>query len=188
MLGGGTGPAEGTNATTCTPGPWHLERMLQAAEGLPINLAFFGKGNSSETGALVEQINAGACGLKLHEDWGTTPSAIDTCLGVAEDYDIQVAIHTDTLNESGYVENTISAFKGRTIHAFHTEGPGGGHAPDIIKLCGENNVIPSSTNLHVLLRLTLLMSISTCLWCVIILIIGFLKMLHSLRAGFDKKQ
>ena len=146
MLGGGTGPAEGTNATTCTPGPWHLERMLQAAEGLPINLAFFGKGNSSETGALVEQINAGACGLKLHEDWGTTPSAIDTCLGVAEDYDIQVAIHTDTLNESGYVENTISAFKGRTIHAFHTEGAGGGHAPDIIKLCGENNVIPSSTN------------------------------------------
>ncbi|CCQ72721.1 urease subunit alpha [Magnetospira sp. QH-2] len=146
MLGGGTGPAEGTNATTCTPGPWHMERMLQAAEAFPMNLAFFGKGNASEPGALTEQVAAGACGLKLHEDWGTTPSAIDTCLGVAEETDVQVAIHTDTLNESGFVENTIAAFKGRTIHAFHTEGAGGGHAPDIIKVCGEQNVLPSSTN------------------------------------------
>ena len=146
MLGGGTGPAEGTNATTCTPGPWHISRMLQAAEGLPMNLGFFGKGNASKPDALFEQINAGACGLKLHEDWGTTPSAIDTCLNVAEEVDVQVAIHTDTLNEAGFVENTISAFKDRTIHAFHTEGAGGGHAPDIIKLCGETNVLPSSTN------------------------------------------
>ena len=146
MLGGGTGPADGTNATTCTPGPWHMERMLQAAEGFPMNFGFFGKGNASEPGALIEQVAAGACGLKLHEDWGTTPSAIDTCLGVAEEMDVQVAIHTDTLNESGFVENTIAAFKGRTIHAFHTEGAGGGHAPDIIKVCGEQNVIPSSTN------------------------------------------
>lgn len=146
MLGGGTGPAEGTNATTCTPGPWHIERMIQAAEGLPLNLAFFGKGNASRPDALIEQVRAGACGLKLHEDWGTTPSAIDTCLNVAEDTDIGVAIHTDTLNESGFVENTIAAFKGRTIHAFHTEGAGGGHAPDIIKVCGEQNVLPSSTN------------------------------------------
>ena len=146
MLGGGTGPAEGTNATTCTPGPWHIARMLQAAEGLPMNLGFFGKGNASRPDALREQVIAGACGLKLHEDWGTTPSAIDTCLRVAEDMDVQVAIHTDTLNESGFVENTVAAFKGRTIHAFHTEGAGGGHAPDIIKLCGEANVIPSSTN------------------------------------------
>ena len=146
MLGGGTGPAEGTNATTCTPGPWHLARMLQAAEGLPVNLGFFGKGNATLPDALIEQVRAGACGLKLHEDWGTTPSAIDTCLGVADDMDIQVAIHTDTLNESGFVENTVAAFKGRTIHAFHTEGAGGGHAPDIIKLCGEANVLPSSTN------------------------------------------
>jgi urease subunit alpha len=146
MLGGGTGPAEGTNATTCTPGPWHMGRMLQAADGLPVNLGFFGKGNASKPEALVEQVNAGACGLKLHEDWGTTPSAIDTCLSVAEDMDVQVAIHTDTLNESGFVENTVAAFKGRTIHAFHTEGAGGGHAPDIIKVCGEANVLPSSTN------------------------------------------
>jgi len=146
MLGGGTGPAEGTNATTCTPGPWHMQRMLQAAEGFPMNLGFFGKGNASEPAGLTEQVEAGAMGLKLHEDWGTTPSAIDTCLGVAEDMDVQVAIHTDTLNESGFVENTIAAFKGRTIHAFHTEGAGGGHAPDIIKLCGEQNVLPSSTN------------------------------------------
>ncbi len=146
MLGGGTGPAEGTNATTCTPGAWHMERMMQAAEGFAMNLAFFGKGNASEPGALIEQVEAGACGLKLHEDWGTTPSAIDTCLRVADDMDVQVAIHTDTLNESGFVENTIAAFKGRTIHAFHTEGAGGGHAPDIIKLCGEANVLPSSTN------------------------------------------
>jgi urease subunit alpha len=146
MLGGGTGPAEGTNATTCTPGPWHMGRMLQAADGLPVNLGFFGKGNASKPDALVEQVNAGACGLKLHEDWGTTPSAIDTCLSVAEDMDVQVAIHTDTLNESGFVENTVAAFKGRTIHAFHTEGAGGGHAPDIIKVCGEVNVLPSSTN------------------------------------------
>ncbi|MFP6736055.1 MAG: urease subunit alpha [Rhodospirillales bacterium] len=146
MLGGGTGPAEGTNATTCTPGPWHLGRMLQAAEGLPMNLGFFGKGNASRPEALLEQVEAGACGLKLHEDWGTTPSAIDNCLSVAEDADVQVAIHTDTLNESGFVENTIAAFKGRTIHAFHTEGAGGGHAPDIIRVCGEANVLPSSTN------------------------------------------
>jgi urease subunit alpha len=146
MMGGGTGPAEGTNATTCTPGPWHMERMLQAADGLPVNLGFFGKGNASEPDALREQVDAGACGLKLHEDWGTTPSAIDNCLSVAEDMDVQVAIHTDTLNESGFVENTTAAFKDRTIHAFHTEGAGGGHAPDIIKLCGEANVLPSSTN------------------------------------------
>lgn len=146
MLGGGTGPAEGTNATTCTPGPWHIARMLQAAEGFPVNLGFFGKGNASLPDALIEQVKAGACGLKLHEDWGTTPSAIDVCLCVAEDYDVQVAIHTDTLNESGFVEHTAAAFKNRTIHTFHTEGAGGGHAPDIIKLCGEKNVLPSSTN------------------------------------------
>jgi len=146
MLGGGTGPAAGSTATTCTPGPWHSGRMLQAAEGLPVNLGFFGKGNASEPRALVEMIEAGACGLKLHEDWGTTPMAIDTCLGVAEQLDIAVAIHTDTLNESGFVENTIAAFKGRNIHAFHTEGAGGGHAPDIIKPCGLPNVLPSSTN------------------------------------------
>jgi urease subunit alpha len=146
MLGGGTGPADGTNATTCTPGPWHIGRMLQAADGLPMNLGFFGKGNASLPDALHEQVRAGACGLKLHEDWGTTPSAIDCCLSVADLMDVQVAIHTDTLNESGFVENTRAAFKGRTIHTFHTEGAGGGHAPDIIKLCGEANVLPSSTN------------------------------------------
>ena len=146
MLGGGTGPAEGTNATTCTPGPWHLGRMLQAAEGFPVNLGFFGKGNATLPAALTEQVEGGACGLKLHEDWGTTPAAIDACLTVAEEMDVQVAIHTDTLNESGFVEDTIAAFKGRTIHAFHTEGAGGGHAPDIIRLCGEENVLPSSTN------------------------------------------
>ncbi len=146
MLGGGTGPAAGTAATTCTPGPWHLARMIQAAEGIPVNLGFFGKGNASEPAALVEMVEAGACGLKLHEDWGTTPAAIDCCLSVAEQLDIAVAIHTDTLNESGFVEDTIAAFKGRNIHAFHTEGAGGGHAPDIIKLCGLPNVLPSSTN------------------------------------------
>ncbi|WP_417771507.1 urease subunit alpha [Stappia sp.] len=146
MLGGGTGPATGTNATTCTPGPWHIERMLQAAEAFPMNLAFAGKGNAALPAALEEQILAGACSLKLHEDWGTTPAAIDCCLAVADAHDVQVMIHTDTLNESGFVENTTAAFKGRTIHAFHTEGAGGGHAPDIIKLCGEANVIPSSTN------------------------------------------
>jgi urease subunit alpha len=146
MLGGGTGPAAGTAATTCTPGPWHLSRMLQAAEGLPVNLGFFGKGNASQPRALVEMVEGGACGLKLHEDWGTTPAAIDCCLGVAEKLDIQVAIHSDTLNESGFVEDTIAAFRGRNIHAFHTEGAGGGHAPDIIKLCGLANVLPSSTN------------------------------------------
>jgi urease subunit alpha len=145
MMGGGTGPSVGTNATTCTPGPWHIQRMLQAADGFPINLGFFGKGNASSAAGLVEQIEAGACGFKLHEDWGTTPSAIDTCLSVADDMDVQVLIHTDTLNESGFVEDTIAAFKGRTIHTFHTEGAGGGHAPDIIKVCGEPNVIPSST-------------------------------------------
>ncbi|MEO8560353.1 MAG: urease subunit alpha [Rhodospirillales bacterium] len=146
MLGGGTGPASGTAATTCTPGPWHMMRMLQAAEAFPMNLGFFGKGNASLPGGLEEQVAAGACGLKLHEDWGTTPAAIDNCLSVADAYDVQVAIHTDTLNESGFVENTIAAFKGRTIHAFHTEGAGGGHAPDIIRVCGEMNVLPSSTN------------------------------------------
>src|SRR6201993_522996 len=146
MMGGGTGPAVGTNATTCTPGPWHIQRMLQAADAFPMNLGFFGKGNASSAAGLVEQIEAGACGLKLHEDWGTTPSAIDCCLSVADDMDVQVLIHTDTLNESGFVENTIAAFKGRTIHTFHTEGAGGGHAPDIIKVCGEGNVIPASTN------------------------------------------
>ncbi len=146
MLGGGTGPAAGTSATTCTPGPWHMERMLQAAEGLPINLGFFGKGNTSRPDALIEQVAAGACGLKLHEDWGTTPDAIDTCLSVADRLDVQVAIHTDTLNESGFVEDTVAAFAGRTIHAFHTEGAGGGHAPDIIKVAGLPNVLPSSTN------------------------------------------
>ncbi len=146
MLGGGTGPATGTNATTCTPGSWHIGRMLQAAESFPMNLAFAGKGNASQPEGLVEQVKGGACALKLHEDWGTTPGAIDCCLSVADDMDVQVMIHTDTLNESGFVENTVDAFKGRTIHAFHTEGAGGGHAPDIIKICGEENVIPSSTN------------------------------------------
>jgi urease subunit alpha len=146
MLGGGTGPAAGTNATTCTPGPWHMMRMLQAAEGLPMNLGFFGKGNASRPAALVEMVQAGACGLKLHEDWGTTPAAIDCCLSVADELDVQVTLHSDTLNEGGFVETTIAAFKGRTIHAFHTEGAGGGHAPDIIRLAGEVNVLPSSTN------------------------------------------
>jgi urease subunit alpha len=146
MLGGGTGPAHGTFATTCTPGPWHIGRMIQAADGLPMNLGFAGKGNASRPAALEEMIKAGACSLKLHEDWGTTPAAIDCCLSVADDYDVQVMIHTDTLNESGFVEETIAAFKGRTIHAFHTEGAGGGHAPDIIKVAGLRNVLPSSTN------------------------------------------
>jgi urease subunit alpha len=146
MLGGGTGPATGTNATTCTPGPWHLARMIQAADGFPMNLCFTGKGNASRPEGLIEQIEAGACGLKLHEDWGTTPAAIDCCLSVADRYDVQVMIHTDTLNESGFVEDTIAAFKGRTIHAYHTEGAGGGHAPDIMKVCALPNVIPSSTN------------------------------------------
>ena len=146
MLGGGTGPATGTAATTCTPGPWHLARMFQAAEAFPMNLAFTGKGNASLPAALIEQIEAGACGLKLHEDWGTTPAAIRNCLTVADKYDVQVAIHTDTLNESGFVEDTIAAFEGRTIHAYHTEGAGGGHAPDIIRVAGLPNVIPSSTN------------------------------------------
>ncbi len=146
MIGGGTGPAAGTNATTCTPGPWYMQRMLQAAEALPMNLGFLGKGNASLPRPLEEQIEAGAIGLKLHEDWGTTPAAIDNCLSVADRYDVQVAIHTDTLNESGFVEDTLAAFKGRTIHTYHTEGAGGGHAPDIIKACGEANVLPSSTN------------------------------------------
>ena len=146
MIGGGTGPATGTNATTCTPGKWNIERMLEAAEGFPINLGFLGKGNSSLPESLCEQIEAGALGLKLHEDWGTTPAAIDCCLSVADKYDVQVAIHTDTLNEAGFVEDSIAAFKGRTIHTYHTEGAGGGHAPDIIKVCGQNNVLPSSTN------------------------------------------
>ena len=146
MLGGGTGPAHGTLATTCTPGSWHIGRMLQAADALPMNLAFAGKGNASLPGALVEQVHAGACALKLHEDWGTTPAAIDNCLSVADDMDVQVMIHTDTLNESGFVENTLAALKGRAIHAFHTEGAGGGHAPDIMKVVGSQNVLPSSTN------------------------------------------
>ncbi len=146
MLGGGTGPATGTNATTCTPGPWNIHRMLQAADDLPMNLGFLGKGNASTPDALLEQVAAGAMGLKLHEDWGTTPAAIDNCLTVAELTDVQVAIHTDTLNESGFVEDTLAAFKDRVIHTYHTEGAGGGHAPDIIKACGEANVLPSSTN------------------------------------------
>ncbi|MGA0199089.1 MAG: urease subunit alpha, partial [Prochlorotrichaceae cyanobacterium] len=146
MIGGGTGPATGTNATTCTPGSWYLARMLEAAEAFPINLGFLGKGNSSQPEALQEQVLAGAMGLKLHEDWGTTPATIDTCLSVADHYDVQVAIHTDTLNEAGFVEHTIAAFKNRAIHTYHTEGAGGGHAPDIIKVCGLANVLPSSTN------------------------------------------
>jgi len=146
MLGGGTGPASGTTATTCTPGPWHLARMIEAADAFPMNLAFSGKGNAAQPKALIEQIQGGACSLKLHEDWGTTPAAIDCALSVGDDYDVQIMIHTDTLNESGFVEDTIAAFKGRTIHAFHTEGAGGGHAPDIIKVAGLRNVLPSSTN------------------------------------------
>ena len=146
MLGGGTGPATGTNATTCTPGAWHIGKMLQSADEFPMNLGFMGKGNASLPGPLDEQVVAGAMGLKLHEDWGTTPQAIDNCLSVADRFDVQVAIHTDTLNESGFVEDTINAFKDRTIHTFHTEGAGGGHAPDIIKACGRPNVLPSSTN------------------------------------------
>src|SRR5215468_7752154 len=145
LIGGGTGPAAGTTATTCTPGPWHIRRMLEAADAFPVNLGFLGKGNASSRAGLVEQIEAGACGLKLHEDWGATPAAIDCCLSVADDLDVQVAIHTDTLNEGGFVETTIGAFKGRTIHSFHSEGAGGGHAPDIIKVCGELNVLPAST-------------------------------------------
>ena len=146
LLGGGTGPAHGTFATTCTPGPWHIGRMIQAADAFPVNLGFAGKGNASRAAALEEMVEGGACALKLHEDWGTTPAAIDCCLAVADDHDVQVMIHTDTLNESGFVEDTIKAFKGRTIHAFHTEGAGGGHAPDIIKVAGLRNVLPSSTN------------------------------------------
>ncbi len=146
LLGGGTGPSSGTNATTCTPGPWHMARMIEAADQFPVNVGFSGKGNAALPGALIEMIEAGACALKLHEDWGTTPAAIDNCLSVADDYDIQVMIHTDTLNESGFVEDTVKAFKNRTIHAFHTEGAGGGHAPDIIKVAGLKNVLPSSTN------------------------------------------
>ncbi len=146
MIGGGTGPATGTFATTCTPGPWHIQSMLEAADAFPVNLGFLGKGNASLPAALVEQVNAGAIGLKLHEDWGTTPAAIDNCLAVADKMDVQVAIHTDTLNESGFVEASVAAFKGRTIHTYHTEGAGGGHAPDIIKVCGQPNVLPSSTN------------------------------------------
>lgn len=146
MMGGGTGPAAGTTATTCTPGPWHIHRMLEALDGFPMNFGIFGKGNASVPAGLIEQIEAGACGLKLHEDWGATPASIDCCLSVADDMDVQVMIHTDSLNEGGFVERTIAAFKGRTIHAAHTEGAGGGHAPDIIKVCGESNVIPASTN------------------------------------------
>jgi urease subunit alpha len=146
MIGGGTGPATGTNATTCTPGPWHIGKMLQATDSLPMNFGFLGKGNASQALPLEEQLAAGACGLKLHEDWGTTPASIDTCLSVAERFDVQVAIHTDTLNESGFVDDTLAAFKGRAIHTYHTEGAGGGHAPDIIRACAQANVLPSSTN------------------------------------------
>jgi urease subunit alpha len=146
MMGGGTGPASGTTATTCTPGPWHIERMLQAADAFPMNIGLFGNGSASLPAALIEQIEAGVCGLKIHEDWGATPAAIDCCLSVADDMDVQVMIHTDSLNESGFVEDTIAAFKGRTIHTFHSEGAGGGHAPDIIKVCGVENVLPASTN------------------------------------------
>src|SRR3984957_19392627 len=146
LIGGGTGPATGTDATTCTPGPWNMHRVLESADGFPVNLGFLGKGNSSRPAPLVEQIEAGAIGLKLHEDWGTPPAAIDCALSVAEEYDIQVAIHTDTLNESGFVDDSIAAFKNRTIHTYHTEGAGGGHAPDIIRVCGEANCLPSSTN------------------------------------------
>ncbi len=146
LLGGGTGPATGTNATTCTPGPWNLARMYEAADALPVNLGFFGKGNCSMPQPLIEQIDAGACGLKMHEDWGTTPAVIDACLSVCDQMDVQAAIHTDTLNESGFVEDTIKAIAGRTIHTFHTEGAGGGHAPDIIRIAGELNALPSSTN------------------------------------------
>ena len=146
MIGGGTGPATGTNATTCTPGPWNIGKMLQATEDMPMNLGFLGKGNASQPEAIEEQLLAGVCGLKLHEDWGTTPASIDCCLSVAEQYDVQVAIHTDTLNESGFVDDTLAAFKGRVIHTYHTEGAGGGHAPDIIRACAEPNVLPSSTN------------------------------------------
>jgi urease subunit alpha len=146
MIGGGTGPATGTNATTCTPGPWNIYRMLQAADAFPVNIGFLGKGNTSQPQGLIEQIEAGVMGLKLHEDWGTNPATIDTCLTVADEYDVQVAIHTDTLNEAGFVEDTIAAFKHRAIHTYHTEGAGGGHAPDIIKVCGQSNVLPSSTN------------------------------------------
>src|ERR1700741_1806331 len=146
MLGGGTGPSHGTFATTCTPGPWHMARMMKSFDAFPVNLGISGKGNASGPAALVEMIKAGACALKLHEDWGTTPAAIDNCLSVADDFDVQVMLHSDTLNESGFVEDTVKAFKGRTIHAFHTEGAGGGHAPDIIKIAGLKNVLPSSTN------------------------------------------
>jgi urease subunit alpha len=146
MLGGGTGPAAGTNATTCTPGAWNMHRMLEAVEALPLNFGFLGKGNSSNPAALREQIAAGAFGLKLHEDWGTTPQAVRTCLSVADEFDVQVAIHTDTLNEAGFLEDTLAAFEGRTVHTYHTEGAGGGHAPDIIRACGQPNVLPSSTN------------------------------------------
>jgi urease subunit alpha len=146
MIGGGTGPATGTNATTCTPGPWNIYRMLQAADAFPVNIGFLGKGNTSQPQGLIEQIEAGVMGLKLHEDWGTNPATIDTCLTIADEYDVQVAIHTDTLNEAGFVEDTIAAFKHRAIHTYHTEGAGGGHAPDIIKVCGQSNVLPSSTN------------------------------------------
>jgi urease subunit alpha len=146
MIGGGTGPAVGSNATTCTPGPWNIHRMLQASDAFPMNIGFSGKGNSSKPEGLVEQVEAGVIKLKLHEDWGTTPAAIDNCLSVADEFDIQVAIHTDTLNEAGFVEDTIAAFKNRVIHSYHTEGAGGGHAPDIIRICGEANVLPSSTN------------------------------------------
>ena len=165
MIGGGTGPATGTYATTCTPGHWNIHRMLEAAEEYPVNLGFLGKGNCSTPEPLREQVRAGAIGLKLHEDWGTTPAAIDSCLAVADELDVQVAIHTDTLNEAGFVEDTLRAFKGRTIHTYHSEGAGGGHAPDIIRVCGEANVLPSSTNPTRPLPSTPSTSISTCSWC-----------------------
>ena len=166
FIGGGTGPATGTNATTCTPGSHHIELMLRAVDALPMNFGFLGKGNTSMPQGIEEQIRAGAIGLKLHEDWGSTPAAIDCCLGEADRFDVQVAIHTDTLNESGYVDDSIAAFKGRTIHTYHTEGAGGGHAPDIIKVCSEPNVLPSSTNPTRPFTVNTLTSISTCSWCV----------------------
>ena len=188
MLGGGTGPAHGTLATTCTPGSWHIGRMLQAADAFPMNLAFAGKGNASLPASLEEQVRGGACALKLHEDWGTTPATIDNCLTVADAMDVQVMIHTDTLNESGFVEHTVRAMKNRVIHAFHTEGAGGGHAPDIIKICGESHVIPSSTNPTRPFTVNTLEEHLDMLWCVITLINLFLKMLLLQKAGSGARQ
>ncbi len=188
LFGGGTGPAAGTTATTCTPGPWHIGRMLQAFDAYPLNIGLFGKGNASLERALVEQLEGGACGLKLHEDWGTTPAAIDWCLDVADRFDVQVMIHTDTLNESGFVESTIAAFEGRTIHAFHTEGAGGGHARDIIKVCALANVLPSSTNPTRPTRSTRWTSIWTCSWSATISIPRSRRTWPSPRAGSARRR